>query len=92
MPRTRSAKGLQDLCVEAVAANLSNVTWTQLFQMGDAGNELHNPFEMLRNVKIFLFKALFDVLVMAFFYTCFIYSISNANFYYESCSDEYQPV
>ena len=53
MPRCKSAESLQDLCVEAVAANLASVSWAWLFAgpaAGDSGNELRNPFEMMRNI------------------------------------------
>ena len=51
MPKYKSAKSLHDLCAEAVAANLANVSLDSFSAPGDPQNdELNNPFETLRNI------------------------------------------
>ena len=50
MPRHRSPKSLRELCADAVASNLDDVSCAQLAVAGDSRNELDNPFETLRNV------------------------------------------
>ena len=60
MPRSRSAKNLQDLCTEAVAANLDKVSWPRPFSSEASPNDdgIQNPFEILRNVATYILQML----------------------------------
>ena len=71
MPRSPSAKSLQELCTKTVAANLRSTNWERLFTSSRWGYSRwslgENPFEMLSNnidhlFSHFQFKILFSVL------------------------------
>ena len=82
MPRPKSVSCLQDLCAEAVAANLADVSWTLLFAGGDSRND-DNPFETLRNiVKHYEINCTFFLEAICFI---FFHSFNNFEFNYGGC-------